>query len=144
MRLVMPLKITGRDLNEHEWECDWVFWGFSSILSSSHLFICKSWGLVVVVVCCSGTEYLSFSSILSVFALSPMLWMNVAWKASGQRFAGSGLVGLSWELLLLVLLLLRKSSEDFPPFFPPPTFSSVKVGGVVVVVGGCGGTDSSI
>ena len=31
-----------------------------------------------------------------------MLWMNVAWKASGQHFAGSGPIGLSWELLLLL------------------------------------------
>ena len=33
-----------------------------------------------------------------VFPLS----LNVAWKASGQHFAGSGPIGLSWELLLLL------------------------------------------
>ena len=31
-----------------------------------------------------------------------MLWMNVAWKASGQHCVGNGLNNLSWELLLLV------------------------------------------
>ena len=52
MRLVMPFKITGRDLNEHEWECDWVFWGSSSLLSFPHLFICRIGGAVVVVGSC--------------------------------------------------------------------------------------------
>ena len=33
-----------------------------------------------------------------------MLWKNVAWKASGQHFAGSGPISLSWELILLLLL----------------------------------------
>ena len=32
-----------------------------------------------------------------------MLWMNVALKDSSQHFAGSGPIGLSWELLLLPL-----------------------------------------
>ena len=56
MRLVMPPKIIGRDLNEHEWECDWVLIGSSSLLSSSHLLICKSLGVVVVVGSCGGTD----------------------------------------------------------------------------------------
>ena len=58
MRLAMPPKITSQDLNEHEWECDWVFWGSSSLLSSPHLFICKSWegGGVVVVGSFGGTD----------------------------------------------------------------------------------------
>ena len=30
-------------VTEYEWECDWVFWGSSSLLSSPHLFICNSW-----------------------------------------------------------------------------------------------------
>ena len=37
-------------------ECDWVFWGSSSLLSSPHLFNCKRWGVVVVVGGCGGTD----------------------------------------------------------------------------------------
>ena len=40
-----------------------------------------------------------------------MLWMNVAWKASGQHFALSGPISLSWELLLQLPLLLLLLTE---------------------------------
>ena len=49
IRLVMPPKITGGDLNEHEWECDWVFWGSSSLLSSPTSSSGRIGDLVVVV-----------------------------------------------------------------------------------------------
>ena len=87
-RLVMSPKITSRNLNEHEWECDWVFWGSSSLLSSPHPFICKSWGVVVVPI--------SFSSIQTIlFCLPPFSvcceWMlhekpqaSICWKWTYQ------------------------------------------------------------
>ena len=102
MLLVMPPKITGWDLNEHKWECDWVFWGSSSLLSSptsSSVRVCGGSG--------GGTDtgtYASSSSFLSYLLFLWMLWMNVALKATGQHFAWSGPISLSWELLLLLLL----------------------------------------
>ena len=56
MRLVMPPKITGRDLNEYEWEYDWVFWGSASLLSSHTSSSVRVGGLVVVVGSCGGTD----------------------------------------------------------------------------------------
>ena len=65
-----------------ECECDWVFWGSSSLLSSPHLFICKSWGVVVVVGGCGGTDSGTKASPPSppVFLLS----LNVVneWKSN--------------------------------------------------------------
>ena len=41
MRLVMPV-FTGRDVNEHEWEFDWV----SEVLPHpTSSLLCKSWGV---------------------------------------------------------------------------------------------------
>ena len=56
MRLAMPPKITGQDLNEHEWECDWAFWGSSSLLSSRTSSSVTVWGLMVVVGSSGGTD----------------------------------------------------------------------------------------
>ena len=100
MRSVMPPITTGRDLNEHEWECDWVFWCSSSLLSSPNLFICKSWGVVVVVGSCGGTDSGTQASTSSspIFPLPLNVLSECAWKASGQHFAGSGPYSLFWEL----------------------------------------------
>ena len=103
MRSVMPPIITGRDLNEHECECDWVFWGSSS-LSSPHLFICKNWGGSGVIGGCGGTW--ASTSSYPVFPLSLNVVNECASKASCRHFAGSGPISPSRELLLLLLLLL--------------------------------------
>ena len=55
MRLVMPL-ITDRDVNKHEWECDWV----SEVLypffpSPTSCSVRVGW-VVVVVASCGGTD----------------------------------------------------------------------------------------
>ena len=106
MRLVTPPKITGRDLNEHEWECDWAFWGSSSLLSSPHLFICKSWGY----------WFLSFSSILS--CLPPFYecceWM-LHMKSLGPTFCWKWTyqsVMRGPTILRLLLLLLAGETRD--------------------------------
>ena len=56
---------------------------------------------------CGGTDSGTNASPLScpVFHFLWMLWMNAAWKATGQLLALNGLTSVSRELLLLLLLL---------------------------------------
>ena len=112
MRLIV-LAVNYWSRCEWAWIRVWIsFWGSFSILSFSHLLFCKSWGVVVVVGDCGGTNkgpLLLLHPILS----SPFLWMswtNVAWKAPDQFLAGNRLNILSWELLLLLLLLCHCST----------------------------------
>ena len=94
---------------EWEWMRVWLsFWGSSPILSSSHLLLGKSWGVVVVAGSCGGTDSGTSDSLYPILS-SPSLWMwcmNIAWKTSDQLLAGNWLNSLSWELQLLLLLLL--------------------------------------
>ena len=48
--------ITGRELNEHEWECDWVSEVLPALFPPPHPLLCKSWGVVAVVGSCGGTD----------------------------------------------------------------------------------------
>ena len=76
------------------------FWGASFLVFSPHLFLSKSWGVVVVVVSC-GCLIVVPLLLLHPIISSPFLWtlwMNVAWKASIQLIAGNWLNSQSWEL----------------------------------------------
>ena len=57
-----------------------------------------------------------------------MLWMNVACNASGQHFAESGPISMSWELILLPLLLLVVIVQAVVAFFVlPKNYSTLAI-----------------
>ena len=83
----------------------------SSLLSSPHLFICKSWGVVVVVGGCGGTDSGTKASTPSSLS-SLFLWMLLnEWKSSWLA-----IVCWKWAersvLLLLLLLLLKQEPSS--------------------------------
>ena len=98
----MPPKITGRYLNEHECECGWVFPRFFVPTFLPNLLICKSWGVVVVVGSCGGTDSGTPPPSCPVFPISLKVVNECCMKTSGQHFAGSGPISPSWELLELL------------------------------------------
>ena len=98
---------------EWAWMRVWLsFWGsFSHLpLQPPALYELGGWeGVVVVVGNCCGSESGTYMLLIHPILSSPfvsMVWMNVAWKASGLLLAGNGLSSLSWDLLLLLLLIL--------------------------------------
>ena len=89
MRLVIPV-ITGRDVNEHEWECDWVYEVLPPFIPPQPLALSEL-GEGVVVVGGGGRWYMVLLIVVPKLLLHPILsspflwmfWMNVAWKDPG-------------------------------------------------------------
>ena len=116
---------------EWAWMRVWLsFWGSSSLLSSPHLLLCKSWGEVVALIgSCGGADSDSYSSPPSYPVFHLPLSLNVVkeccMKSIRQLLSGNGPSNLSWELLLLLLLLLLQCADPQLLSVPSHPYCSV-------------------
>ena len=92
-------------LNGFKWAVNrrefWAFLCVASVIAGYHVHLRNT--------CYHLLWFALITLILKIILLSRlpstllwMLWMNVAWKASGEHLAGNGSHSLSWEQLLLI------------------------------------------